>query len=93
MLNAEHKKQTISKFARSSMDSGSSEVQIGLLTERIKEIAEHLKLYPKDVHSQRGLILLVGKRRKLIKYLEKNDIKGYKRVMTLLDKEASKENN
>jgi small subunit ribosomal protein S15 len=85
MLGKEQKKQVIAKFARATNDSGSSEVQVGILTERIKQISAHLKLFPKDKNSQRGLIVLVGKRRSLIGYLKKNDRAAYKRMQSLLE--------
>lgn len=58
-------------------DTGSAPVQIGLLTKRINELASHLKKHPKDNHSRRGLLMMVGKRRRLLNYLKKNDSKAY----------------
>ena len=70
------------KFGRDKSDTGSPEVQIALLTERIKELTEHSKLHPKDHHSRRGLIKLVGKRRRLQKYLRRNDLESYTKIVT-----------
>ncbi len=73
MLSKEDKNKIISTFARSGSDTGSSEVQIALLTARIRQIADHLKAFPKDKHSRRGLIGLVGKRRTFFSYLKRTN--------------------
>lgn len=75
------KKDIIKQFAKSEYDSGSTEVQIGLLTERIRQISEHLVTFPKDLHSRRGLIKIVGKRNSLIRYLRNNDAESHSKVM------------
>ena len=73
MLDKELKGAVVKKFARNEKDTGSSEVQIAILSERIKQLAGHLKMFPKDNHSKSGLLCMVGKRRSFLKYLEKND--------------------
>jgi len=84
MLNKEKKEKIIKEFGRSEKDSGSCEVQIALLTERIKEISVHLKLFPKDKHSRRGLIKLVWRRRGYFKYLRKHTLERYEFVANKL---------
>ena len=73
-MTKERKQEIINTFKRDEKDTGSSEVQIALLTERIKELTEHLKVHPKDNHSRRGMLKMVGKRRNLLNYLSKKDI-------------------
>ncbi len=65
-------------------DSGSADVQIAILTSRINHLTEHLKVHPKDHHSRRGLLMLVGKRRRLLKYLKKNHLKRYRDLIAKL---------
>ena len=77
MLTKEKKQEIIKQFAKTENDSGSAGVQIALLTERISQIASHLKEFPKDVHSRQGLLKLVGKKRKLSVYLERTDKDRY----------------
>ena len=76
-LDPTSKQQIIKKFAKGKGDTGSPEVQIALLTEKINKLAEHLKIHKKDNHSRRGLIAMVGKRRRLLSYLQKRDLKRY----------------
>ena len=83
-LAREHKQEIISGFATSDSDTGSPEVQIALLTERIKELTEHLRRFPKDNHSRRGLLKLVGQRRRLLAYLVRKDNARYRAVITRL---------
>ncbi len=83
-MNKETKTEIIKKYARSENDTGSPEVQIALLTERINEMTEHLKANPKDHHSRRGLLLMVGKRRGLLDYLIKEDIERYRAIIAEL---------
>ena len=78
-LTKEKKTKILSDFKLHESDSGSPEVQIAMLTERIKDITEHLKKYRKDLHSRTGLIKLVGRRRRLLDYLMKKDLKRYKK--------------
>lgn len=79
------KTEVIEKFKRHEGDTGSAEVQIALLTERINHLNEHLQLHPKDFHSRRGLLMLVGKRRGLLNYLKETDILRYREIITKLD--------
>jgi small subunit ribosomal protein S15 len=81
MLTVDKKKEVISGFAKNDKDTGSVEVQIGILTERIKQISEHLQAFPKDKHSRLGLIKLVCKRRRFYRYLENNDSNSYEAIM------------
>jgi small subunit ribosomal protein S15 len=80
-----HKEQIIKKFQRASMDTGSSEVQIALLTYRIKELTEHFKEHKKDNHSRMGLIKLVNRRKKLLSYLRETDPAKYTQLLGDLD--------
>jgi small subunit ribosomal protein S15 len=80
-LTQEKKQELIQKFGRSDDDTGSAEVQIALLTERINELTEHLRSHRKDHHSRRGLLMLVGKRRRLLRYLERADLERYRKVV------------
>ncbi len=80
MLNKERKKKVIEKHKKNPKDTGSSSVQIALLTERITDLTEHLKKNKKDFHSRRGLLLLVGRRRRILQYLKSEDSKKYSEV-------------
>ena len=77
-LKVEEKKELIKKFAREKGDTGSPEIQIALLSTKIDKLAEHLKEHKKDVHSRRGLLSMVAKRRRLLSYLQKKEEKRYK---------------
>ena len=79
-MTVERKQEIIKTYRRDEKDTGSPEVQIALLTERIKELTEHLKVHPKDNHSRRGLLKMVGKRRNLLNYLAKKDINRYREI-------------
>ncbi|MDR3021263.1 MAG: 30S ribosomal protein S15 [Clostridiales bacterium] len=79
------KLQIINKFARSAGDTGSPEVQIALLTHRITHLTEHLKIHAKDHHSRRGLLQMVGSRRRLLNYLKDNYIDRYRKIVLDLD--------
>jgi len=81
----ETKAAILKKFKRSDLDTGSSEVQVALLTARINELTEHFKTHKKDVHSQRGLITIVNRRRKLLDYLKRTDSKKYETLIKELD--------
>ena len=83
-LTKEAKRDIISDHARSDGDTGSAEVQIAVLTERISELTEHLKLHKQDHHSRRGLLKLVGRRRRLLEYLKQRDIERYRDVIAKL---------
>ena len=84
MISKDKKTEVIGKFARKDGDTGSPEVQIAILTERIRELTEHLKENPKDHHSRRGLLMMVGQRRGLLGYLKKNDLEGYRALIEKL---------
>ena len=78
MIAKEKKQAIIAEYARTPGDTGSPEVQIAILTARIQELTEHLKEHPKDHHSRRGLLKMVGQRRGLLDYLKKTDLDGYR---------------
>jgi small subunit ribosomal protein S15 len=77
MIKKDKKKSLIEKFKQHPKDTGSTSVQVALLTDRINYLTDHLKKHKKDFHSRRGLLMLVGRRRRLINYLKKKDPKGY----------------
>ena len=81
VLTTEAKKEIIDKFKLHGKDTGSPEVQIALLSNRILYLTEHFKTHKKDHHSRRGLLKLVGQRRKLLNYLKKSDIKRYQQII------------
>jgi len=83
-LTSEEKQKIIKKFAQTKGDTGSPEVQIALLTAKIKKLSQHLKEHKKDVHSRRGLLAMISKRRRLLAYLMKKDEARYKRVINVL---------
>lgn len=84
MLTPQKKQQVIAKFKTHATDTGSPQVQIAILTEEIKELTEHLRLHKKDFSSRRGLIKKVGERRRLMKYLKREDAKSYDELMAKL---------
>ena len=84
MISKESKAEIIAKYKRDEKDTGSPEVQIALLTERINELTEHLKVHKKDNHSRRGLLKMVGKRRNLLNYLAKKDVNRYREIVAKL---------
>ena len=79
-MTKERKQEIINTYKREENDTGSPEVQIALLTERINELTEHLKVHKKDNHSRRGLLKMVGKRRSLLNYLAKKDVERYREI-------------
>lgn len=81
VLTTQDKKGLIEQFKLHDSDTGSPEVQIGLLTHRIQYLTEHLKVHTKDHHSRRGLLMLVGRRRRLLNYVKKNDIQRYRTII------------
>jgi small subunit ribosomal protein S15 len=83
-LDTEAKQAIIAEYATTEGDTGSPEVQVALLTRRISELTEHLKTHKHDHHSRRGLLLLVGKRRRLLKYLQSTDINRYRSLIERL---------
>ncbi len=80
-LTTEGKRELAARFGRSETDTGSAEVQIALLTHRIAELTEHLRTHRKDHHSRRGLLVLVGRRRRLLDYLQRKDLESYRTVI------------
>ena len=84
MLSKEKKQAIIVEYGKNATDTGSPEVQVALLTARITELTEHLKVNQKDHHSRRGLLKMVGQRRGLLEYLKKNDIEGYRNLIARL---------
>jgi small subunit ribosomal protein S15 len=83
-LAAVKKAEVVKKFARSEADTGSPEVQIALLSERISYLTEHFRAHVKDHHSRRGLLMLVSQRRRLLDYLKKKDVKRYRELIQTL---------
>lgn len=83
-LSKEHKSSVIGKFKRGDKDTGSAEVQVALLTESINDLTEHLKIHKKDHASRRGLLIKVGKRRRLLRYLETADLERYRAIVSQL---------
>lgn len=80
-MTAERKQELVAKFGDTPTDTGKAEVQVALLTERINELTEHLRAHPKDHYSRRGLLKLVGRRRRLLDYLQKRDLEGYRALI------------
>ena len=83
-LTKEVKQDVVGRHGRGEADTGSAEVQIALLTRRIELLTEHLREHTKDHHSRRGLLKLVGRRRRLLNYLQKRDLQGYRRLISEL---------
>ena len=84
MIAKEKKQSIINEYGRTQNDTGSPEVQVAVLTARIQELTEHLKQNPKDHHSRRGLLMMVGQRRGLLDYLKKTDLEGYRALIEKL---------
>lgn len=84
MISKEKKQAIIAEYGRSEGDTGSPEVQVAILTARIKELTEHLKTNQKDHHSRRGLLKMVGQRRNMLAYLKKTDIERYRSLIARL---------
>ena len=84
MISKELKAQIVAEYGKKPGDTGSPEVQVALLTERINELTEHLKVNPKDHHSRRGLLMMVGQRRGMLEYLKGKDIEGYRSLIARL---------
>ncbi len=84
MITKEVKEQIIKEYGKTPTDTGSTEVQVAILSYRIKELTEHLKDHQKDHHSRRGLLKMVGKRRGLLDYLKKKDIEAYRQLIEKL---------
>ena len=83
-VTTEQKAQVVRDFQRNQGDTGSPEVQVALLTSRINDLIDHFKIHVKDHHSRRGLLRMVGRRRKLLDYLKRNDESGYKQLIERL---------
>ena len=81
VLTSKEKKDLIEQFKLHEDDTGSPEVQVGLLTHRITYLTEHLKVHKKDHHSRRGLLILVGRRRRLLNYVKNKDVKRYRAII------------
>jgi small subunit ribosomal protein S15 len=80
-LTQERKLDIIRRFGENEHDTGSTRVQVALLTERINDLTEHLRSHRKDHHSRRGLLMLVGKRRRLLNYMQRHDLEGYRELI------------
>lgn len=80
-ISKERKAELTAKFGKNAQDTGNSRVQVAILTDRIKELTEHMKAHQKDFHTRRGLLMLVGKRRRLLSYIKKNDINEYRELI------------
>ena len=80
-LTKEVKQELIDKHGRTSTDTGSPEVQVAMLTKRINDLTEHLRTHSKDHHSRRGLLKLVGRRRRFLTYMQNNDLEGYRALI------------
>lgn len=83
-ISKERTAELIKQYGKNEHDSGSAEVQVAILTERIRNLTEHLKVHKKDNHTRRGLMMLIGKRRGLLKYIKKNDIQHYRDLIKQL---------
>lgn len=80
-ISKERKAELTAKFGKNAQDTGNSKVQVAILSERIKELTEHMKSHQRDFHTRRGLLMLVGKRRRLLSYIKKNDINEYRELI------------
>ncbi len=83
-VSKERKAELTREFGANEHDTGNSKVQVAILSERIKELTEHMKSHQKDFHTRRGLLMLVGKRRRLLSYIKKNDINEYRELIAKL---------
>ena len=83
-VTKERKAELVAQYGKGEKDSGSAEVQVALLTERIKGLTEHMKTHPKDFHTRRGLLMLVGKRRRLLSYIKARNIDEYRTLIKSL---------
>ncbi len=84
-LNADEKEKILKKYGKNDKDTGSTEVQITLITSRIKELTEHFKVHKKDHNSRRSLMKLVGRRRRLLKYLQRKNLDSYREILKELE--------
>ena len=83
-VTKDRKAELIKQYGKDEKDSGSAPVQVALLTERIRELTDHMKSHQKDFHTRRGLLMLVGKRRRLLSYIKANDIEEYRTLIASL---------
>ena len=80
-LTQERKAELTQQFGKDAQDTGNTRVQVALLTERINQLTAHLRTHKKDHHSRRGLLMLVGRRRRLLNYMQRNDLDGYRELI------------
>ena len=80
-LTVEEKQEIVARFGKDENDTGSTQVQVALLTRRINDLTEHLREHKHDHHSRRGLLMLVGQRRRFLNYLQKSDLEGYRKLV------------
>ena len=80
-INLKNKQEIISQFGKDNKDSGSIEVQVAMLSKKIAELTEHLKVNAKDFQAKRGLLMMVGKRKRMLVYLKKNNLEGYRKLV------------
>ena len=83
-ISKERKAELIREFGKSETDSGSPEVQVAILTDRIRELTEHMKVHKKDFHTRRGLLMLVGRRRRLLGYIKRRSVEDYRALIAKL---------
>lgn len=83
-VSKERKAELIAEFGKNAQDTGNPKVQVAIATERIRELTEHMKTHPKDFHTRRGLLMIVGRRRRLLSYIKKNDIVEYRELIAKL---------
>ena len=83
-ISKERKAELIREFGKSDNDSGSPEVQVAILTDRIRELTEHMKVHKKDFHTRRGLLMLVGRRRRLLGYIKRRNVEDYRALIARL---------
>ena len=84
MISKERKAELVKQYGKDENDTGSAAVQVAILTDRIRELTEHMKVHKKDFHTRRGLLMLVGKRRRLLSYIKKNDVEAYRALIKSL---------
>ena len=80
-MTAEEKQEIVAQFGKNEADTGTTQVQVALLTKRINDLTEHLREHKHDHHSRRGLLMLVGRRRRFLNYLQKHDLEGYRKLV------------
>ncbi len=83
-VSKERKAELVREFGANEHDTGNPRVQVAIATERIRELTEHMKSHPKDFHTRRGLLMIVGRRRRLLSYIKKNDIMEYRELIAKL---------